>query len=73
MGQHLWKLPRVLEFTQLSRSTIYAKINDGSFPAPVKIGARAVAWRVEDVKDWFARCVEEAQVPTGTRSEKDKT
>lgn len=28
--------------TGLSRSTIYAKIADGDFPRPIKLGSRAV-------------------------------
>ena len=28
----------------LPRSTIYARVADGTFPPPIRIGARAVAW-----------------------------
>jgi len=33
----------------LSRSTIYQRIKDGTFPAPVKLGLRSVGWRVADI------------------------
>jgi prophage regulatory protein len=46
------KLPAVIRETALSRSTIYAAIKTGEFPAPLLIGKRAVAWRVEDVENW---------------------
>lgn len=39
--------------TGLSRSTIYEVISTGAFPAPVRIGKRAVAWRESDVTQWI--------------------
>ena len=33
----------------LSRSTIYAKIAAGEFPAPIALGARAVGWLESDI------------------------
>ncbi|WP_228937885.1 helix-turn-helix transcriptional regulator [Paraburkholderia saeva] len=38
----------------LSRSTIYQRIKDGTFPRPIRLGARAVGWRVGDI-DCFLR------------------
>jgi prophage regulatory protein len=46
----------------LSRSTIYQRIKDGTFPVPVKLGLRAVGWRVSDI-DRFLRD------PAGYRAE----
>lgn len=51
----LLKLPAVVRQTALSRSTIYAAIKSGDFPAPLRIGKRAVAWRVEDLDAWLQR------------------
>lgn len=36
--------------TGLSRSTIYARIGDGTFPPPVALGPRAVGWRLVDIE-----------------------
>jgi prophage regulatory protein len=44
------RLPAVMRLTGLSRSTIYAMIARHEFPAPVKLGARAVAWRRSDIE-----------------------
>jgi prophage regulatory protein len=33
----------------LSRSTIYQRIKDGTFPAPIRLGERAVGWRAGDI------------------------
>ncbi|WP_081082278.1 helix-turn-helix transcriptional regulator [Burkholderia diffusa] len=49
----LYRLPDVCGFTGLRKSSIYAMIKDGSFPAPVRIGRRAVAWRQEDIGRWI--------------------
>ena len=39
--------------TGLSRSTIYARIKAGTFPAPVSLGPRAVGWLDRDVERWI--------------------
>jgi len=41
------RLPAVKARVGLSRSTIYLRIAQGSFPEPVSLGGRAVGW-VED-------------------------
>jgi prophage regulatory protein len=37
----------------LSCSTIYMMMSEGRFPRPIKIGRRAVGWRVSDVEEWL--------------------
>lgn len=54
----LAKLPAVMNATGLSRSTLYARVKTGGFPAPVKLGERAVAWSVESVRTWIAERIE---------------
>lgn len=39
----------------LSRSTIYSLMRRGQFPSPVRLSARAVAWRRSDLDDWLAQ------------------
>ena len=36
--------------TGLSRSTIYRKMRDGTFPVPLKISERAVRWREREIR-----------------------
>ena len=36
----------------LSRSTIFRMVKSGRFPAPLRVGARAVRWREADVAAW---------------------
>ena len=46
--------------TGLSKSTIYDKIKHGSFPKPVRLGARAVGWLQSDIYDWIDGCAAKA-------------
>ena len=40
----LTRKPEALARTGLSKSTLYNRINDGLFPPPISLGARAVAF-----------------------------
>ena len=44
---------QIQERTGLSRSTIFRKVRDGTFPAPVKAGKRALRWRESDIRVWI--------------------
>lgn len=44
--------------TGLSRSTIYLKIKEGSFPRPIKLGERAVGWLGNEVDEWLVAKLE---------------
>ncbi|WP_028454462.1 helix-turn-helix transcriptional regulator [Chitinilyticum litopenaei] len=48
----LLRRPIVEQVTGLSRSSIYAMMATGQFPQPVRIGARAVAWRSDEIADF---------------------
>ena len=47
------RLPEVLARTGLSRSTIYVRLDQGRFPQPVSLGARAVGWIEAEVNEWM--------------------
>ena len=47
------RLPEVLARTGLSRSTIYVRLDQGRFPRPVSLGARAVGWIEAEVDEWM--------------------
>jgi prophage regulatory protein len=49
---------QVEERTGLSRSTIYLRIHEGTFPRPINLGARAVGWVENEIEAWLASCVE---------------
>lgn len=46
----LLRLSQVLDLFPVSRSTWWAGVKAGRYPAPVKIGARMTAWRFEDIQ-----------------------
>ena len=53
MATTILRRPDVSARTGLSRSSIYAKVSTGEFPAPVPLGARAVGWLENEVEDWL--------------------
>ena len=40
--------------TSLDITTIYRKMKAGTFPQPVRVGKRRVAWRESDIAAWQA-------------------
>jgi prophage regulatory protein len=62
------RLPEVLSRTGYGRTTIYRKMEDGSFPRSVKLGgppvdpeafdSRAVAWIENEVEQWIDSRIE---------------
>ena len=63
------RLPEVLTRTGYGRTTIYRKMEDGSFPRSVKLGgppidpnvfdSRAVAWIEYEIEQWIESRIEE--------------
>ena len=52
--QHkLLRLPQVKQTTGLSKSTIYARIAEGTFPKQIPIGPRLVVWVESDIQKWI--------------------
>jgi prophage regulatory protein len=44
----------VLEQVTFSRSTLLNRVKDGTFPAPVRLSQRRIAWLESDVMNWIA-------------------
>ncbi len=59
--KQLIKLPEVMQYTSLSKSSIYAFISDGTFPKQISIGARSSAWLKSDVDNWIDKRVSESK------------
>lgn len=51
------RLPDVKALTGLSKTSLYALVRERSFPAPVRLGPRAVAWVRAEVRQWAANRV----------------
>jgi prophage regulatory protein len=52
------RLKEVLSICGKSRSSVYASIKSGNFPAPIKVGGRSSAWVKSEVLLWAQRCVD---------------
>lgn len=48
------RLKTVLARTGLSRSTVYRKIAEGTFPPRLKISVNGAGWRETDIDRWIA-------------------
>ena len=48
------RLPEVIALTGLSESTLRRKEKAAQFPAHVRLGPNAVAWRESEVAAWMA-------------------
>ncbi|WP_217639033.1 helix-turn-helix transcriptional regulator [Syntrophus gentianae] len=46
----LLRLPRVLMFIEVSKSTWWGMIRQGMAPKPIKLSKRCSAWRAEDIR-----------------------
>lgn len=55
------RLPAVKVRTGLSRSTIYLRISEGSFPKPVSLGSRAVGWIESEINDWLNQQIDNSR------------
>lgn len=67
MTHAILRLPAVKANTGLSRSTIYLRIAQGTFPRPVTLGARAVGWLEAEIQEWLQRRIETSRKPAALR------
>jgi prophage regulatory protein len=58
MPHTILRLPAVKTYTGLSRSTIYLRVSQGTFPRPVSLGGRAVGWVEAEIQEWLQRRIE---------------
>ena len=66
--QRFLRLPAVQQRVPYSRSSIYSMVAAGSFPAPHRLGARAVAWLEAEVEKWVeARIAAAPEIPVAPR------
>jgi len=66
VADRIIRLKTVLARAGLSRSTIYRKIAEGTFPAQVRISVNGAGWRESDIDRWIAD-------PTGWRAPNETT
>ena len=49
----LIRIGEVSSITTLAKSTIWAKVANGGFPKPIKLGANVSVWRESDIAAWI--------------------
>ena len=54
MLRRILRLAAVEDASGLKKSSIYAKIAEGTFPKPIPLGERAVGWLENEIADWRA-------------------
>jgi prophage regulatory protein len=59
--QFFLRLPQVKSITGLSKSTIYSRIAEGTFPKQIPLGPRLVVWVESDIQNWIAEQVSAAR------------
>jgi prophage regulatory protein len=59
------RLPDVKRSTGLSRSTIYLRISQGTFPKPVSLGERSVGWVEAEIQEWLQRRIDASRSESG--------
>lgn len=47
------KRPEVESITGLSRSSIYAKMENETFPTAIKLSERSVGWLEHEIQEWL--------------------
>ena len=62
MTHRILRLPEVMTRTGLSRSTIYLRVSQGTFPKPVNLGGRAVGWVEAETQEWLQRQIESSRM-----------
>jgi prophage regulatory protein len=64
--ERLLRLPEVEMIVGFRKSTIYAAVLAGTFPAPLKCGARMVAWPSSRIDAWVAERIATSTNPGRT-------
>src|SRR4051794_2631400 len=71
--EQLLRITKVQDRTGLSRASVWRLVRDASFPAPVRIGRRAVAWLDTEIDSWIANCVKARNTSSVWGSEPPRT
>jgi prophage regulatory protein len=50
----LLRLPEVIRRSGLKKTSLYAQVKAGMFPAPIPLTERSVAWIEAEVEKWIA-------------------
>jgi len=63
------RLSKLVDITDLSRATIWRRIKNAGFPAPIKLSSNCARWELSAVLGWLEQKKEETEA---TRRAKTK-
>jgi prophage regulatory protein len=55
------RLSTVKSRTGLSRSTIYLRMSQGTFPRQISLGGRAIGWIENEIEGWLSHQIEQSR------------
>jgi prophage regulatory protein len=61
------RVRKVTEMVGFSKTTLYARVKDGSFPKPIRLGPNSVAFLEADILDWMQSQIAQLDSPGATR------
>lgn len=74
MTKVVLRLPTVKARSGLSRSTIYRRIAEGTFPKGIQLGSsRTVGWLESDIEAWIDKQIHESGSPNTPIANRPRT
>ena len=64
MVNKIVRLKQAISDTGLSRSSIYLYIKAGTFPKPIKLGARSIGFIESELSEWIENRITESRNET---------
>ena len=58
MEEKLLNLKEVLSMVKISRSALYVRMTSGTFPKPLNLNGRRVAWLESDIENWIKSLID---------------
>lgn len=50
------RINQLIQTLPISKASIWRKVKQGTFPAPVKLSVGITAWRTADIETWLNQC-----------------
>ena len=54
-SERLLTMQEITSMTGLGRRTIYDQMRRGVFPVSLKLGERAIRWRLSEIEEWLSK------------------
>lgn len=49
------RLSQILPYLPIAKTTVFSWVQQGKFPAPVKLSETVTAWKNSDIHEWLGR------------------